>query len=359
MFIRYLVIVMMVLAAGCNKAPGEGGHGGGMGAFAVPVVGMKVVGQQVFEKISVVGSLAANEWVEVKSQIDSMVTDIRFEEGQRVKRGDTLLVLDRQKLEASLAQAKANFDIAQTTFNRMQALVKHGAVSKQEFDQAQAELAAKRAQTDLIAAELTDTVITAPFDAVTGERKVSLGQVINREKILTVLIDESQLKVDFQLPERYVALVAPDQEIELSVDAYPKEVFKGKVYFINPQVEAATRTFLVKARIDNPQGRLRSGMFAQLQLIVSERPQALMVPESALIPKGDMVSIFTIDKDNKAQLAAVTVGLRQAGQVEILTGLNAGDTVITEGYQKIGPGSLVSLGDQKAKDDAQAAKKEE
>ncbi len=343
MRIFVLSLVVIVMFYGCSNSSKGQSSGKPMGGFPTPVVGVKVTPQEISEKVSVVGSLAANESVEVKSQIESKVTEIHFEEGQKITKGDTLLVLDREKLEATSAQAKANLDIAQSTFNRMKSLVDQGAVSKQEFDQAQSDLAGKKAQVDLIAAQLTDTVITAPFDGVIGERQVSLGQVIGKDKLLTVIIDENPMKVDFHIPERYMSRVAKEQEVELVVAAYPKEVFKGEVYFIDPQVDESSRTFLVKAKVVNPDSKLRRGMFAQLDLVVDRKPQALMIPETALIPKAEEVFVFTADKDSKAQMVLVKVGLRQAGQVEIISGLSEGDTVITEGYQKIGPGALVMV----------------
>ena len=341
----YLSLGLVLILAGCG-APSDkakaGGHKG-MGGFATPVVGAKVSAQELLEKVSVVGSLAANEMVEVRAQIESKVTEIHFEEGQKVSKGDVLLVLDRQKLEAMLAESKANLEMTQSTFTRMQALVDGGAVSKQEFDQAQSDLASKKAQVDLITAQLSDTVITASFDGVIGSREISLGQVISKDKILTVLINENPMKVDFHVPERYASRVKVDQEVLLNVAAYPQEVFKGQVYFVDPQVDPLTRTFLVKAKVENPDTKLRRGMFAKLDLVVNQKSDALMIPEIALIPKGEEVFVFIVDQENKAQMSPVKIGIRQAGTVEVLSGLKAGDVVVTEGFQKIGPGSPVAV----------------
>ncbi|MBF0489672.1 MAG: efflux RND transporter periplasmic adaptor subunit [Candidatus Omnitrophica bacterium] len=340
----YYGLMLVFMVAGCG-APSDKGAAAAkaMAGFATPVVAVKVTPQVVLDKVTMVGSLAANESIEVRSQIESKITEIHFDEGQKVAKGDVLLVLDREKLQANLAMVQSSLDIAQSTFTRMKALVGQGAVSKQEFDQAQAELASKKAQVDLITAQLGDTVIKAPFEGYVGERQVSLGQVINKEKLLTVLIDENPMKVDFHVPERYMARVTEGQEVLLTVAAYPKEEFKGQVYFLDPQVDELTRTFLVKAKIDNPESKLRRGMFAKIDLIVDQKPQALMVPEAALIPKAEEVYVFTVDQDNKAQMTLVKTGIRQSGNVEILSGLKAGDIIIIEGYQKIGPGSAVAV----------------
>ncbi len=340
---RFLMVMMLgVMLSGCGQAKAEKA-GGPPAGFAVPVVGVKIQPQTVQEKVPVIGSLSANEAVEVKSKIDGAVKEIHFEEGQPVKKGDTLIVLDASKLKAILAEAEANLDIAKTTFGRMKLLVESGAVSKQEYDQAQSAVAAKSAQVDLIKAQWDETQIIAPFDGTAGERHVSLGQVIVKDTLLTVIIDGDPMKVDFHVPERYASRLKEEQVVELHVAAYPKEVFKGDVYFIDPQVNDTTRTILVKAKVANPDDQLRRGMFAKLDLIVDEKPNAVVVPEMALIPKGEEVFVFTVDAEGKAKMNQVKTGVRMPSSVEIISGLSIGDTVITEGFQKIGPGSPVKV----------------
>ncbi|MBI5024137.1 MAG: efflux RND transporter periplasmic adaptor subunit [Candidatus Omnitrophica bacterium] len=204
---------------------------------------------------------------------------------------------------------------------------------------------AKQAEQELIKARLKETVITAAFGGVMGERKVSLGQFVNQGTTLTYLINQDPLKAEFRVPERFLSQLKDGQSIEVTVAACPDEEFKGDVYFIDPQVEEQTRTALVKAKLPNPEGKLRRGMFANLNLIVSVRSRALVVPEAALIAKGEEVFVFTIDQDNKARMKKVGVGVRLAGKAEIVEGLSEGENVIVEGYQKIGPGSPVKVKD--------------
>ncbi len=337
-----LIFLTLILLSGCGKGAGKSG-GAPQDGFATPVVAITVVPQTITHKMSVVGSLQANEWVDVKSQIEGVIKEIRFNEGQRVKRNDVLIVLDAAKLQATVDEYKANLGMAQTTFKRMKALVEGGAVSKQEYDQAKSEVAAKKAQADLIGAQLKDTLITASFDGIMGERKVSVGQVITKEMSLTALIDENPMKVEVHVPERYLSRLESGQAIELTVAAYPNEIFTGQVYFINPQIESTTRTVLVKAKVPNPEGALHSGMFAKVDLVVDQKSEALVIPETALIPKGEDTFVFTVGKDNKAAMVPVKTGIRLEGLVEITSGLHADDVVVTEGYQKIGPGSLVNV----------------
>ena len=331
---------LSLVAIGC----GGGDHGGGMhGGFSVSVVAEPVKEERIEDKISLVGSLAADEIVEIKNQIAGVIERIGFQEGQAVTEGQMLFMIDAQKLDATLAQAEANLGLAQTTFDRLSSLISAGAISQQEFDQAKSDLESKKAEADLIKARLKETVISASFDGVMGERKVSLGQFVEQGTTLTFLISQDPLKAEFHVSERFLGQLKEGQSIEVTVAAYPDETFAGEVYFIDPQVDEQTRTALVKAKLPNPDGKLRRGMFANLDLIVAVRAQALTIPETALIPKGEEVYVFVVDNESKAQMKPVKVGLRMAAKAEIIEGLSAGENVVVEGYQKIGPGSPVTI----------------
>lgn len=345
MILRHLLYSMIVLtvvaAAGCG--PDKKAAGKMMGGFPTSVVAAPVTQEKIEDRISLVGNLQADESVEIKNQIAGVIEEIGFSEGQAVKQGQMLFMIDASKLKASLSQAQANLGLAQTTFDRLSTLIKANAISQQEYDQAQSDLQSRKAQIELINAQLKEAIISATFDGVMGERKVSLGQFVNQGTTLTYLIQQNPMKAEFRIPERFLGQLKEGQGIEVRVAAYPDDSFKGEVYFIDPQVEELTRTALIKAKLPNPEGKLKRGMFANLNLIVSTREQALVVPETALIPKSEDVFVFVVDGENKAQMKKVKVGIRLVGKVEILEGLKAGDNVIVEGYQKIGPGSLVNM----------------
>jgi membrane fusion protein (multidrug efflux system) len=332
-------LLAFLFLAGC----GSGNEAGTHGEFPVSVIAEPVKQEKIEQKISLVGNLAADEAVEIKNQVDGLIERIGFEEGQPVKAGQMLFMIDSRKLTASLAQAEANASLAQTTFDRLSSLITAGAISQQEFDQAKSDLEAKKAEVDFIKAQLKETIIIASFEGVMGQRAVSLGQYVNQGTTLTYLISQNPLKAEFSVPERFLGQLKENQTIEVAVAAYPDKKFGGRVYFIAPQIDEQTRTALVKAKLPNPGGKLRRGMFANLDLIVDVRARALTVPEIALIPKGDEVYVFVVDNENKAQMKEVKVGLRMARKAEIIEGLSAGENVVTEGYQKIGPGSLVSI----------------
>lgn len=337
------VLTAILAFSGCGSDRRGGHPGGPMGGFAMNVVAVPVKIQKIEEKISLVGNLQADESIEIKNQIAGVIEEIGFAEGQAVEQGQMLFVIDAGKLKASLAQAQANLSLAQTTFERLSTLIKANAISQQEFDQATADLEARKAQIDLINAQLKETQITASFAGITGDRKVSIGQFVNQGTLLTTLIKQDPMKAELHIPERFLGQLKEGQNIEVTVAAYPNETFKGQVYFIDPQVNELTRTALIKAKLPNLDGRLLRGMFANLNLIVSIRQQALVVPETALIMKSEDVFVFVVDAENKAQMREVKVGVRLVGQVEIVEGLIAGENVIVEGHQKIGPGSLVKI----------------
>jgi membrane fusion protein (multidrug efflux system) len=174
-----------------------------------------------------------------------------------------------------------------------------------------------------------------------GARNVSTGQVIKKDTVLGQLVDLNPVKVEVSVPERFLSLLKLDQTIELRVAAFPGRKFSGQVYFIAPQVDTTTRTALVKAKIANSDGILKPGMFANLDLTLQLRDAAVVVPEPAIMVNADKAMLYAVDKDMNAQLRFVKLGVRSAGLVEILSGVEAGQLVIVEGIQKVRPGAKV------------------
>jgi membrane fusion protein (multidrug efflux system) len=186
---------------------------------------------------------------------------------------------------------------------------------------------------------LQDAEVFAPFAGTAGARQISPGQVIARSTVLTTLVDLETMKAEINVPERYLGQVAPGQKIEFRVDAFPEDRFTGDVYFVSPQLDPGTRTALVKARVPNPRGRLKAGMFAKLELSVRLRESALVVPEPAVISSGETNFVFAVGPQTNAVMKPVRLGLRLAGKAEIVSGLEAGERVVVEGVKKIFPGA--------------------
>ena len=311
-------------------------------AQPVNVIVAPVEEKAVSEEIDLVGSLAPNERVELKSEISGVIGEIFFKEGDTLEKGDLLFALDDQKLRARFAEAEANFVVAAANRERNKSLFESNTISEQVYDQSVGAYEAYAANLELRKRELQDANISAPFAGTVGVRRVSPGQYIQAGQPLTILVNTNPIKADFQVPERFIGVLNVGQQINISVAAYPEEIFQGEVYFVSPEVDESTRNVLVRAYIDNRAGRLKPGMFGNLCLVLSIRERALVIPESALIVQADRSFVMAVDSQNTAQIRDVTAGLRLDGAVEILAGLNAGEHVITEGHQKLGPGVPVN-----------------
>jgi membrane fusion protein (multidrug efflux system) len=340
-FCLSILTVTVLLGIACKKAavPGAAAAAG----FAVQTVVVPARAQAVSEALSLVGTIAPNESVEIKSEAEGTVEEVPFQEGEDVKAGDLLLRLDESKLAAAVAEGEANFKLSEANYERGKQLFHDKLISLQEFDQIASQYQANRASLDLRKRQLRDARILAPFKGTIGARQISPGQVISKNTSLTWLVDLDPVKVEVDVPERYLSQIALGQKIEFTVAAFPTEPFQGEVYFISPQLNPTTRTALVKARIRNPARKLKGGMFASLALRVQLRDSAIVIPEPALMSSGDTVSVFVVDDQNAAQIRPVKVGLRLAGKAEIVSGLRAGERVVVEGVQKLGPGTPVKL----------------
>jgi len=333
-------LLSLLVLSGCQRSAGPGGPPGGM---VVNVVGAHAKQQPIQETIALVGTLEANKMVEVRSEVDGTIEELLFTEGEMVSKDHILIQIDRRKLEASLAEAEAQFTMAEGNRRRYEALVASRAVSQQEFDQAVMTHAAALATVELMREQVRDATITAPFDGIIGDRLASAGQFIAKGTTLTSLVDLDPMKVAFQVPERYLSQVSQGQRITVSVAAYPQQLFTGEVYFVDSQVDEATRAAIVKAYVPNPKSQLLPGMFANLDLVLKVRADAVVIPETALLFQGETTSVFVVDGEQKAQLQPVTTGLRMPGLVEIVQGVSPGQIVVTEGTQKLHPGAAVKV----------------
>ena len=335
-------LLSLLVVAGCQPGTDAGGQQESPPAQVVVVPASR---ESVDEKLSLVGTLAPNEQVELRSETDGTVVEINFEEGQPVEERRLLIRLDDTKLAAQLAEAEANFKLSENNLQRARDLLEGQLISSSEFDQTAAAFAANDATVKLRQRQLADTKVFAPFEGIVGARMISPSQVVTRSTTLTWLVDLDPLKVEINVPERFLSQVLPGQEIQLQVSAFPEEEFVGTVFFVSPFVNADSRTALVKATVTNPDQRLKPGMFAGLDLTLQVRENAIVVPEVAIsqVLEGGRATVMIVTADNKAELRSVRVGLRTEGRVEITEGLNEGEKVIVEGLQKIGPGMPVVI----------------
>jgi len=261
--------------AGCKK---KAGAGGAVAFPPVQVIAVEAKRQPVWENLSLPGTIAANEQVEIKAETDGIVQEINFAEGERVSKGQMLVKLDETKLAASAAEGEANLKLSQANYERAKQLFKDQLISQQEFDQTVSAFAVNQAGVDLKQRQLKDARVYAPFAGIVGARQISPGQVITRNTTLTWLVDLDIVKVEVKGTEKYLRQLKLGQPLQHAVAAFPGEKFRGEVYFISPQIDESTRTALVKARIPNPDAKLRGGMFAGLDLTLQARDSAIVIP---------------------------------------------------------------------------------
>jgi len=327
--------------------PAAGPAGGGQG---IPVEAAPVRIEAVADEVSAVGTLRSNESVIVRPEIAGRISAIGFDEGEPVEAGQVLVSLDDSTHQAELADARAALKLAESNFRRLDELFDRGSTSARERDEALARLESTRAALQLSQARLDKTDVAAPFSGILGLRRVSPGDYVTPGQDLVNLEDIDPIKVDFRIPERFLASLSTGQHIRVRVDAFPGGVFDGEVYAIDPQIDPAGRSIAIRARIANPDRILRPGLFARVRLIVEERSDAMVVPEQAIVPRGERRYVFRV-VDGKATLTEVRLGQRRAGDVEVLEGLGAGDVVVTAGQLKIRDGVPVTVLDAGGQDD--------
>ena len=306
----------------------------------VPVEARPVQLRTLSDETQAVGSLRAHQSVVLKPESAGRIVKLGFHDGQRVRRGQVLIQLDDSLQAAQLQQAEAQSHIARTQLQRNKELLAQGFVTASTLDQAQATLDVAEAQVALARAQLQRMRVVAPFDGVAGIRSVSVGDYVKDGAELVSLEDSSTVWVDFRLPERDAPRVRPGQILHLSLDALPGRQFEARVQALDAQLDAAGRSLLVRAQVLKPAPELRSGLFARVRLSLGERPQAIVVPEEALVPQGGKQYLIKLvpGPDGKGQVAQrleANLGLRVPGLVEITEGLKPGDWVVTAGQAKL------------------------
>ncbi|MFD1627042.1 efflux RND transporter periplasmic adaptor subunit [Azospirillum griseum] len=312
------------------------------GAPPMPVEATPVRIGAVARSVTAVGSLLSNESVVVRPEIAGRVAEITFQEGQRVTKGAILVRLDDSIARATLAQAQASIAFSRAELSRADQLVRQNTGPIRTREQAAAKLLADEAAVQLAKAQLDKLVLTAPFDGVLGLRKVSIGDFVQSGKDIVNLEAIDTLKLDFRVPEMFLPTVKIGQTVKVSVDAFAGRSFDGEVYAIDPLVDVNGRAVVIRARIANPDGALRPGLFARVALTLTVVPDAVLIPEQAIVAFGKEQFVFKV-VDGKATQTKVTLGERRNAEVEIAQGLKAGDVVVTAGQLKIRDGAPVAV----------------
>ena len=304
------------------------------------VVVASVIRQSLPRTITAVGTARATESVDITSKVSAKISSLNFKEGQKVKVGTLLVQLDDTELEANLTESQAARDNAQKLYDRALKLYATKNTPKAQVDLLLSELQAAEAAVSADKARIADYRIAAPFSGELGFRSVSVGSLVRPGDVITTLDDIDTIKVDFDLPESYLADVNPGQIFFAKTVAYPEKVFEGTVGTIATRVNEATRSVRVRGLLPNKGSLLKPGMFLSVELQVSAGSDALMVAEEAIVLTIAGPHVYVV-KDGKAIRTPVKIGRRTSGLAEIVDGLSEGDQVIVEGLQKVKDGAPV------------------
>jgi membrane fusion protein (multidrug efflux system) len=309
---------------------------------AVPVRAGVVRSGIVTEEVGAVGTLLANESVMIRPELDGRIAAIHFAEGQLVRRGERLVSLDATEVEAQLASARSDVTLNRSRFQRAQELHARNFISAQALDDARENLNKAEAREAEIRARLDKLAIRAPFEGIAGLRQVSPGAYVKAGQDIARLEGIGTLKVDFRVPEVHLGRIRAGQPVQVAVDAYAGERFQGAIYAVEPAVDEQTRSVLLRARVPNPGVRLKPGMFARVSLTLATRENALLVPEQALVPRGEERYVFRLI-DGKAVLTRIEIDVRRPGEVEVRGGLAAGEAIVVDGQLRLQDGSAVTV----------------
>ena len=329
-------LALWLCAAAVAQAQGSGGA---MPPTPVETARPKV--ESVVDQATAVGTLRANEAVVLRPEVAGRIEAIHFEEGARVGRGDPLFTLDGAIARAEVQEWEATVAQSRRESERVTDLITRKLAAQSDADAKRSTLAIDEARLASSQTRLAKTEIRAPFSGQVGLRQVSVGEYVNVGDALVSLAQTDTLKLDFRIPETQATRAAAGQAVRIAVDAFPGEEFAGKVYAVDPQVDVATRSVMLRATLANPGGKLRPGQFANVRLALAERANALTIPEQALWPQGGKQFVYVV-RAGKAELAEIRIGKRSAGRVEVLTGLTAQDEFVVAGQMKIFPGAPVA-----------------
>ena len=316
------------------SAPGAGGARAPGIAGSVTVEVGRVETMRLEDEAAAVGSLRSRQGVMLRPEVSGRIVELGFRDGQRVRKGQTLVQLDDTLQRAQLQQARAQASIARTTLQRNRELVAQNFVSQSAVDQSAATLEVAESQVALAQAQLGRMRILAPFDGVAGIRLVNVGDYVRDGADMVNIEDMGAMLVDFRLPERVLSRLRTGQDVAITLDGLPGRQFPAHIEAVDSQLDANGRSLLVRARLDNPDGALRPGMFARARIVFATREAALVVPEEALVPQGGrqfLVKVVEGPNGPQGRRLEARIGLRVPGKVEILDGLRAGDAVVVAG----------------------------
>ena len=330
-----LIVYRVISNKEVNAGPPKGGNA------MTTVDGMVLIPQDFEDNLSLSGTLEANEQIEVRSEVSGIVESINFEEGAKVNQGQVLFKVNDIELRAQLSRVQTAEKLASENARRAKLLLEKQAISQEEYEISNADYQSAKAESQLISAQLSKTTVRAPFSGTIGLRSISKGTYVTPTTLIAKLVNTSQLKITFSIPEKYASQMKVGSTLSFTTSD-SKEVHTAKIYAIEPEVEVATRTLKLRAITENPEGKLYPGIFANVNLPLEKVTDALLVPTESLIPIQNGKKIF-VKKDGKATEVIVETGARTDASVRVLECLKAGDTILTSGVMTLKNGSPVKV----------------
>lgn len=339
------LVLLATLASGLPGLAERTREGdGAAAAFEMPPMPVDVADarrETVEDVVHATGRIEAVDAVELAPDEPGRIVDLLFREGQRVAAGALLLRIDDALLRAQAERARAERDLARQQLERARRLSAENASAPADLERAEAAARSAEATVALLELQIERATVRAPFTGVVGRRHVGVGDYVTPGTPLLSIHTVDPQHVVIEVPERHAATLAQDQSLEFMVAAEPGRVFRAEVEFIDPTVQAANRTILVKARAANPDGRLRPGMFVEATLATGSRPGAVVVPEDAVQPLRTGNVVWAV-VDGKASRRVVRLGARARGMVEVVAGVEAGEPVVVGGLERMAEGMAVA-----------------
>ncbi len=331
-------------AMAAQKGGGAPKGGGGMGGPA-PVNLIAAQSKTFTDAIDVIGVAKGRQSVTLTAATTQLVERVRFTDGQSVAKGQVLVELKSTEQSAGSAQAQARLVQAQRDYDRWKQLAAQGYASKTALDQREATYLAAKADVDAARARESDRMVRAPFSGVMGLSDIAPGMLINPGVPIVTLDDISAVRVDFEVPDRYLASVRQGQPLVARIDAYPGETIQGRIQTLDTRIDERTRAFTARAEFPNPGGKLKPGMMMRIGIARGQR-DVVAAPEAAVSVQGDTAFVYVVKRDGDRSVAeqrAVLTGTRQNGLVEIREGLQVGEQIVADGLNRIQPGQPVRV----------------
>jgi len=336
MFVRFVALALCLLPSTLSAAQGP--------PPAAVIVQAAQFGT-IADPLEALGTLQAKETVQITANVSDVIAAIHFDDGEIVKAGQLLVQMSDAEEAALLVEAQSLAEEAERQYERVRSLVDKGTAAESLLDERRREAETAQARVSAVRSRLEDRIITAPFAGSVGLRQVSPGARVAPGEVITTLVDDSEMKLDFTIPSLYLGSVTRGTLIYATTPAFPDEIFTGMVSSTDSVVNPVTRSITVRARIPNADHRLVPGMLMTLELQRGER-EALLIAEESVVPRGDNTYVFVVNPNAetpKAEQREVQLGARQPGRVEVVAGLSAGEMVIRHGTLKVRPGAPVRI----------------